>query len=90
MTRWEVLAVFVGTPAAISAIIVALVLIFTPDAKERVFPILRPSDTPNPVNHQLPPGSGAAEASDDAVGMAGAEPPSSSPPQRPDPPADSA
>lgn len=89
MTRWEVLAVFVGAPAAISAIIIALVLIFTPDAKERVFPILRPSDTPGPVNHRSLPGSGAAEASD-AVGMAGAEPRSSSPSQRPDPAADSA
>lgn len=83
MTRWEVLAVFVGTPAAISAIIVALVLIFTPDAKERVFPILRPSDTSEPVNHRATP-------ADAAVGMAGAETPTSSPPQRPDPPADSA
>lgn len=87
MTRWEVLAVFVGTPAAISAIIVALVLIFTPDAKERVFPILRPSDTSDPVNRQATPGSGDAEASGHAVKTADAEPPSSSPPQQPDPPA---
>lgn len=74
MSGWEVVAVFVGGPAAITGLIIALVVGFTRSTGERRFPILRPHGVDEASPNDAGPGVQHAEASDEAV----ATPPQSS------------
>lgn len=55
MSRWELLAVFVGGPAAIIGLVTAVVLGFTDGTDQRQFPILRPDGVQDPTGHAADP-----------------------------------
>lgn len=67
MSGWEVVAVFVGGPAAITVLIIALVVGFTRSAGERRFPILRAHGVDEASPDGAGPGRQDLEASTEAV-----------------------
>lgn len=76
MSGWEVVAVFVGGPAAITVLIIALVVGFTRSTGERPFPILRPHG----VDEASPDGADPVPQDAEASAEAAAAPPQSNQP----------